>query len=58
MSATLGMRRLAERGNDIVRVGDHDFAGHFTALEVPDLLVADLRAFFAEVRQSPTARRP
>jgi hypothetical protein len=41
-----------------VRVGDHDFAGHFTALEVPDLLVADLRAFFAEVRQSATARRP
>ncbi|GAB3410789.1 epoxide hydrolase [Flindersiella endophytica] len=50
MSATPGMRRLAERGNDIVHVGDHDFAGHFTALEVPEMLVADLREFFAKVR--------
>lgn len=39
----LPIRRLAERNNNIVRWREYDRGGHFAAMEVPDLLVADLR---------------
>jgi len=33
-----------------VRWTDFDKGGHFAALEAPDFLVADVRAFFRELR--------
>jgi pimeloyl-ACP methyl ester carboxylesterase len=43
----IAIRRYAERGNNIVHWTDFGTGGHFAALETPDLLVADVRAFFA-----------
>ena len=45
----IAIRRYAERANNIVRWSDFDTGGHFAALETPDLLVADIRAFFASL---------
>lgn len=43
----IGMRRLAETSNTIVRWTDvEDRGGHFAALEEPGILVDDIRAFF------------
>lgn len=39
----LPVRRLAERTNNIVRWQEYDRGGHFAAMEVPELLVADIR---------------
>jgi len=45
------IRRFAERHNpDIVHWTELDRGGHFAAMEEPDLLVADVRAFFRRVR--------
>jgi epoxide hydrolase len=41
------IRRSAERANHIVHWSDFDRGGHFAALEEPDLLVGDIRRFFA-----------
>lgn len=41
------IRRMAERDHSIVRWTEFDRGGHFAALEAPDLLVGDVRAFFA-----------
>lgn len=47
----LPLRRLAERDfPSIVRWSDHERGGHFPALEVPDLLVGDLRGFVRDLR--------
>jgi pimeloyl-ACP methyl ester carboxylesterase len=43
------IRRLAERTNNIVRWTELDRGGHFAAMEQPQLLVDDVRAFFREV---------
>ncbi|HEX6337142.1 MAG TPA: epoxide hydrolase [Jiangellaceae bacterium] len=43
----IAIRRYAEQGNNIVHWTDFDTGGHFAALETPDLLVADVRTFFA-----------
>jgi pimeloyl-ACP methyl ester carboxylesterase len=43
-------RWAARRYPDIRYWAEHDTGGHFPALEVPDLLVEDLRAFFRLVR--------
>lgn len=41
------IRSLAERDNaNITHWAEYDEAGHFAALERPDAVVADLRAFF------------
>jgi pimeloyl-ACP methyl ester carboxylesterase len=45
----IAIRRYAEQGNNIVHWSDFDTGGHFAALETPDLLVADIRMFFASV---------
>lgn len=45
----LAIRRYGERLNNIVAWHDFDTGGHFAALETPDLLVRDLREFFANV---------
>ncbi|MFE1802163.1 epoxide hydrolase family protein [Streptomyces sp. NPDC059517] len=44
------LRHQADRTNDIVRWTEFDRGGHFAAMEQPDLLVGDVRAFFRQVR--------
>ncbi len=48
----IAIRRYAEQGNNIVHWSDINAGGHFAALEAPDLLLADVRAFFAALRQT------
>ena len=43
-------RSWAEGWYDLVRYTRYDRGGHFAALEQPDVLVDDIRAFFREVR--------
>ena len=40
------IRRWAERENNIVHWTEFDHGGHFAALEVPGILVNDVRKFF------------
>ncbi|MEV8553222.1 epoxide hydrolase family protein [Streptomyces glaucescens] len=47
----LPLRHKADRTEHIVRWTELDRGGHFAALEEPDLLVADVRAFFRQLRQ-------
>ena len=42
------IRSVAEEHNTIARWSEFDRGGHFAALEEPELLVGDIRAFFAE----------
>jgi microsomal epoxide hydrolase len=44
------VRRVAEETNNIVRWTVLERGGHFTAMEEPDLVVADLRAALAGLR--------
>jgi epoxide hydrolase len=44
------VRRLAEQSNHIVHWSEFDRGGHFAAMEEPDLLVGDVRAFFRALR--------
>jgi pimeloyl-ACP methyl ester carboxylesterase len=44
------IRPIAEREHNIVHWSEFDRGGHFAAMEAPDLLVADVRAFFRQVR--------
>jgi pimeloyl-ACP methyl ester carboxylesterase len=46
----VAIRRFAEQNNNIVHWSDFDTGGHFAALETPDLLVSDIRQFFAGLR--------
>jgi epoxide hydrolase len=46
----VAIRRYGERGNNIVHWSEFDRGGHFAAMEVPDLLVGDVRAFFRRLR--------
>lgn len=46
------LRHVAERTNRIVRWTEFDHGGHFAALEQPELLVADIRAFFRQLRET------
>jgi pimeloyl-ACP methyl ester carboxylesterase len=48
----ISIRRYAEQGNNIIHWSDFEAGGHFAALEVPDLLVADLRTFFRSLSAS------
>jgi pimeloyl-ACP methyl ester carboxylesterase len=43
------IRRWAERENNIVQWSEFERGGHFAALEVPGLLVEDMRQFFRRV---------
>ena len=49
------IRRFAELSDNIVHWSEFDRGGHFAAMEVPDLLVGDVREFFRPLR--PDARR-
>ncbi|WP_307845583.1 epoxide hydrolase [Planomonospora sp. ID67723] len=44
------IRRLADRNNKIIHWPDSNPGGHFVAMEEPDALARDLRAFFGKVR--------
>ncbi|MGC5568843.1 epoxide hydrolase family protein [Streptomyces sp. FR-108] len=44
------LRHHAERTNRVVRWTEFDRGGHFAAMEQPDLLVGDVRAFFRQLR--------
>ncbi|MET8979618.1 epoxide hydrolase family protein [Streptomyces sp. NPDC004539] len=44
------LRHRAARTDNVVRWTEYDRGGHFPALEEPDLLVADVRAFFRTLR--------
>ncbi|HEX9553781.1 MAG TPA: epoxide hydrolase [Streptosporangiaceae bacterium] len=44
------IRRFAELSNNIVHWTEFDRGGHFAAMEQPDLLVGDVRAFFSQLR--------
>lgn len=46
----VGIRRFADAENTITRWTDVERGGHFAALEEPDVLVADIRAFFRTLR--------
>lgn len=46
----ISIRRYAEDGNNIVHWSNFDRGGHFAAMEAPDLLVDDVRTFFAPLR--------
>jgi pimeloyl-ACP methyl ester carboxylesterase len=49
------IRRFGERTDNIVRWTEFERGGHFSGLEVPDLLVEDLRAFLRDFRGAPDA---
>ncbi|MBB2923363.1 epoxide hydrolase family protein [Cellulomonas cellasea] len=46
----LTLRPIAEQQNHVVRWTELDRGGHFAAMEAPDLLVDDVRAFFRDLR--------
>ncbi|WP_327350531.1 epoxide hydrolase family protein [Streptomyces sp. NBC_01304] len=43
------IRRFADTAHNVVHWSEFDRGGHFPALEAPDLLIADLKAFFRAV---------
>ncbi|OZM79304.1 epoxide hydrolase family protein [Pseudonocardia sp. MH-G8] len=48
-AADFSIRSAIDHGN-VTRWTEHAVGGHFPAMEVPDLLVDDVRAFFADLR--------
>ncbi|RIQ22265.1 epoxide hydrolase family protein [Jiangella rhizosphaerae] len=48
----IAIRRFAERDHTIVRWTTFDRGGHFAAMEAPDLLAADVRAFLTELKET------
>jgi pimeloyl-ACP methyl ester carboxylesterase len=44
------IRRVVEREHNIVHWSEFDRGGHFAAMEAPELLVDDVRAFFRRLR--------
>jgi pimeloyl-ACP methyl ester carboxylesterase len=46
------MRRMLDPTDSLTRWTEHSEGGHFPALEVPDLLVEDIRTFFRPLRGS------
>ncbi|MGW4962893.1 epoxide hydrolase family protein [Nonomuraea sp. NPDC004186] len=45
-----GVRSIAERDNNVVHWSEFERGGHFAAMEVPQLLVGDVRTFFRDLR--------
>ena len=50
----LPVRAFAERSYTITHWSEFERGGHFAAMEVPDLLIDDVRAFFRPLRESPS----
>ncbi|MFC7714201.1 epoxide hydrolase family protein [Nonomuraea recticatena] len=46
----IALRRDEDKVNNVVRWSDFDRGGHFAAMEAPDLLLGDIREFFAAYR--------
>ena len=46
----IALRHLAEQTDNIVQWTEYDRGGHFAAMEVPDLLIADIQTFFRKLR--------
>ena len=44
------LRRLSEKTDNIVHWSEFDRGGHFAGMEVPDLLIDDIRTFFRRFR--------
>ncbi|WP_369182532.1 epoxide hydrolase family protein [Streptomyces sp. Y1] len=51
----LVLRHVAERSNNIVRWTEFDRGGHFAAMEEPELLVGDIRAFFRDLESATSS---
>jgi hypothetical protein len=49
-AADTTIRSVFDPGNIIKHWSEYDRGGHFPAMEVPDLLIGDVRAFFRRVR--------
>jgi epoxide hydrolase len=49
-AADTTIRSLADPDGRVTHWSEFDSGGHFPAMEVPDLLVGDLRAFFGPLR--------
>ncbi len=49
-AADMAIRRYGEKRHNIVHWSDFDTGGHFAAMETPQLLVDDIRTFFAMVK--------
>ncbi len=49
-AADTAIRSLMDPAGQISHWSQYDRGGHFPAMEVPDLLVGDLRAFFRDLR--------
>ena len=52
------IRGLIEPNHNIVHWSEFDRGGHFPAMEVPDLLVGDLRGFFRPLRDPVGSAKP
>ena len=51
-------RRMLDPNHQIAHWSEFERGGHFPAMEVPDLLVGDLRAFFRQFREVRRNMRP
>lgn len=50
LTQDIAIRRFAERAHNVVRWTEFDAGGHFAAMEAPEFMVGDVRAFFRELR--------
>ena len=50
-SHDVAIRKLAERDHNVVHWSEFSRGGHFPAMEVPEVLVGDVRAFFERLRR-------
>jgi pimeloyl-ACP methyl ester carboxylesterase len=48
-TADFAIRPFAEKAHNITRWTEFGSGGHFPALEVPDVLTSDVRAFFGSL---------
>ena len=46
----VGIRSIAERDHNVVHWSEFERGGHFPAMEVPEVLVGDVRTFFRGIR--------
>jgi epoxide hydrolase len=51
LTQDVAVRRLAERDHNVVHWSEFDRGGHFAAMENPEFLVGDVRAFFRTLGQ-------
>ena len=49
-NVSVAVRRLAERDHNVVHWSEFERGGHFAAMEAPEFLVGDVRAFFRGLR--------